>query len=97
MRSFFLSFLAFSSAFEPKLCITCKHFIKSVNNRYAKCRQFPILVDTMEDLIAGYSKQQYTDYNYSSTARTFGFMCGKNGNRYEKNELFVEEEKLDKC
>jgi hypothetical protein len=89
MRRLLLTLLACSAAFEPKLCITCKHFIKAENNRYAKCKQFPILVYNMEDLIAGYSKQQFTDYNYSSTARQFGFMCGEKGKRYEKIE-FIE-------
>jgi len=90
MRSFFLSFLVCTAAFEPKLCITCKHFMKAGNNRYSKCKKFPILVDIIEDLISGYSKHQHTDYNYCSTARTFGFMCGENGKLYEKNE-FTEE------
>jgi hypothetical protein len=40
----------------------------------------------MEDLVSGYNKHQNTDYNYCSTARTFGFMCGENGKRYEKIE-----------
>ena len=87
MQRLFLSLLAYSAAFEPKLCITCKHFIHARNNRYSRCRQFPILVDTMEDLISGYSQQQYTDYNYCSTARKFDFMCGENGKRHEQNEF----------
>jgi hypothetical protein len=40
----------------------------------------------MEDLVSGYNKNQYIDYNYCSTARTFGFMCGENGKYYEKIE-----------
>lgn len=94
MRSLFLSFIA-CSAYEPKLCITCKHFIKSGNNRYAKCKKFPIIIDTLEDYVSGNIKV-HTDYNYCSTARTFGFMCSEKGKHYEKIELFTEEEKKDK-
>ena len=83
----FLSFLLpLACALQSKSCITCKHFINASHNRYAKCKKFPILVDTMEDLVSGYNKHQNTDYNYCSTARTFGFMCGENGKRYEKIE-----------
>jgi hypothetical protein len=39
-----------------------------------------------EDLVNGYSHYALNDYYYSSTARTFGSMCGKNGKYYEKNE-----------
>ena len=85
MRSFFL-LIACSAAFEPKLCITCKHFIKSGKSGYAKCKKFPIIIDIMDDVIYGYTKMHYTDYNYCSTARTFGFMCGENGKHYEQNE-----------
>jgi len=96
MRSLFTFLLPLACSFEPKLCITCKHFINAGNNRYAKCNRFPILVDTIEDILSGNIKTQYTDYNYCSTARTFGFMCGKKGKRYEKIELFTDtEEKKD--
>ena len=94
MRNLFLSFLACSAAFEPKLCITCKHFMKAGHNRYAKCKKFPIIVDRIEDLISGYSKHQYTDYNYCSTARKFGFMCSENGKHHEPFDF--TEEKMDK-
>jgi len=41
----------------------------------------------MDDVLYGYTKMHYTDYNYCSTSRTFAFMCGENGKHYEQNEL----------
>jgi hypothetical protein len=50
----------------------------------------------MHDVDYGYIKHEYIDYNYCSSARTFGFMCSENGKYHEKIELFTEEEKMDK-
>jgi len=86
MRNLLSFILPLACSIEPKLCINCKHFINAGNNRYAQCKHFPIIVDTMEDLISGYNKNQYIDYNYCSTARRFGFMCGENGKYYDKIE-----------
>ena len=86
MRILFTFMLPFACSFEPKLCITCKHFIKSGKQRYDKCKKFPIIVDTIDDLVTGNIKTQYTDYNFCSTARTFGFMCSEYGKHYEKIE-----------
>ena len=85
MRNLLSFLLPIAWSIEPKLCITCKHFINVGNNRYAKCKKFPIIVDRIEDIVSGYSNQ-YTDYNYCSTARTFGFMCAENGKYYDKIE-----------
>jgi hypothetical protein len=46
---------------------------------------FPV-IDMKDDLVNGYSNYALNDYYYSSTARTFNSMCGKNGKYYEKNE-----------
>ncbi len=46
---------------------------------------FPV-IDMKDDLVNGYSHYALNDYYYSSTARTFGSMCGKNGKYYEKND-----------
>ena len=96
MRILLAIVLPLACSFEHKLCITCKHFMKAENNRYAKCKMFPIIENTMEDYVSGYSRPQSTEYNFCSTARTFGFMCSKNGKYYEKIELFTEEEHKDK-
>ena len=85
MRNIFTFLLPLVCSFEHKLCIHCKHFINS-GKRYEKCKKFPIIVETMDDLVSGNIKTQYTDYNFCSSARTFGFMCGKNGRYYEKIE-----------
>ena len=87
MRSLLLSFLACSSALDPNPCITCKHFIKTRHSTYSKCKKFPIIIDIMHEVNYGYIKHEYIDYNFCSSARTFGFMCGENGKHYEKIEL----------
>jgi hypothetical protein len=43
---------------------------------------FPV-IDMTGDLVNGYSNYALNDYYYSSTARTFGSMCGKQGKHYE--------------
>jgi len=65
---------------EPKLCITCKHFIAS------KCKLFPLITNVNDDIVYGY------DYVNCSIARKF--MC--NGARYEKIELIISQEKRSK-
>jgi hypothetical protein len=72
------AFLACVSAFEPKLCISCKHFLTGPH--YGKCRLFPHLIEreTLE-----------FDYQYASTARTFPDMCG-NGKLHQKIYLFPD-------
>ena len=90
-----LIFLVSASALETP-CITCKHFIKSGYSNYAKCKKFPIIIDIMDEVEYGYIKHEYIDYNYCSSARTFGFMCGEKGKHYEKIELFTSDEKIDK-
>ena len=71
-----LAFLACVSAFEPKLCISCKHFL--TGNQYGKCKQFPYLIEPFQ-----------FDYRFASTARTFPNLCGE-GTRYKQIELFPE-------
>lgn len=66
-------------------CITCKHFINVGNLQYGRCKMFPV-IDMKDDLVNGYSHYALNDYYYSSTARTFGSMCGKQGKHYEKIE-----------
>jgi hypothetical protein len=50
---------------------------------------FPV-IDMKNDLVNGYSHYALNDYYYSSTARTFGSMCGENGKHYEEIELITE-------
>ena len=91
----YLLFLVCAYALEPNPCFTCKHFINTGYKRYAKCKKFPIIIDIMQDVQYGYIKHEYIDYNYCSSARTFGFMC-ENGKHHEKIELFTAEEKMEK-
>ena len=76
----FLSLVACSSALEPKLCNTCKHFIAG------KCKLFPLITNLNDDIVYEY------DYVNCSTARIF--MC--NGTRYEKIELKISQKKIGK-
>jgi len=87
----FLVFLACASSLEPP-CITCKHFINVGNIQYGRCKMFPV-IDMKDDLVNGYSNYALNDYYYSSTARTFGSMCG-NGKHYEKIESFPSDEDM---
>lgn len=96
MNLSYLLFLVSAAALEPNACISCKHFIKMGYGNHAKCKRFPIIIDIMHEVDYGYIKNEYTDYNYCSAARTFGFMCGEKGKYYEKIELFTSEEKMDK-
>ena len=82
-----LSLVACASAFDQKLCFTCKHYIKT--NTYGKCRLFPLIAYLNDDIVYGY------DYVICTTARTFTFMCG-NGNKYEKIDSDINQEKIDK-
>lgn len=79
-----LSLVACASAFDRKLCFTCKHFINT-SNRYGKCRLFPLITNLNDDIIYGY------DYVNCTTARSF--MCK---NDYEKIDLVTNEEWKDK-
>jgi hypothetical protein len=90
MNLSYLLFLVSASALDPKPCITCKHFINVKNIQYSRCKMFPVL-NMKDELVNGYSHYALNDYYYSSTARTFGSMCGENGKHYEKIELFEEE------
>ena len=74
-------------------CITCKHFINVGNLQYGRCKMFPV-IDMKDDLVNGYSHYALNDYYYSSTARTFGSMCGKQGKHYEKIELIEDDEDM---
>ena len=82
MNLSYLMLLACVAALEPS-CITCRHFINVANIQYSRCKMFPV-IDMKDDLVNGYSHYALNDYYYSSTARTFGSMCGKNGKYYEK-------------
>jgi hypothetical protein len=50
---------------------------------------FPV-IDMTGDLVNGYSNYALNDHYYSSTARTFGSMCGEQGKHYEKIELIED-------
>ena len=78
-----LSLVACASAFDQKLCFTCKHFIKT--NSYGKCRLFPLIANLNDDIVYGY------DYVNCTTAKSF--LCKNN---YEKIDSFINQEKIDK-
>jgi len=94
MNLSYLLFLVSAAALDPKPCITCKHFIKSSHSEYSRCKKFPIIIDIMHEIDYAYIKHEYIDYNYCSSARTFGFMCGDKGKYYEKIELFTSDENM---
>ena len=72
----FLSILAF----EPVLCINCKHFTKDffTSNTFGKCKLFPREKNSNYYLVDGKSTPE-TDNYYCSTARTSDDMCGTKG------------------
>jgi len=92
--SYLLFLVYYTMALEPNACITCKHFIKTSHSEYSRCKKFPIIIDIMHEVDYGYIKHEYIDYNYCSSARTFGFMCGEKGKHYEKIELFTSDETM---
>ena len=81
----YLLLLTCAYAFDPKPCITCKHFIKTGHNVYGKCKKFPIIQD---------AKYKYIDYHYCFSARTFGFMCSEDAKYYEKIKLITTKENM---
>ena len=38
-------------------------------------------------LITGVKKESEIDYNYCSTARSYFHLCGKNGRKYQENNI----------
>ena len=67
---------------NPKLCINCKHFIPTIDNKFSKCALFPTLYSKNFYLVNGVAHED--DHNYCYVARTTNNMCSKNGNFYIK-------------
>ena len=67
---------------KSKLCINCKHFIPTIENKLSKCALFPTLYSRNFYLVNGVAYED--EYNYCHIARTTNNMCSKNGNFYIK-------------
>ena len=91
------SFLLVStSGIKPKICINCKHFLYSSDNKLAKCVMFPIIEhedifqkrkEFIDFLVSGHEKPKKLkpiEYSLCCTAREFGHMCGNEGKKYEE-------------
>ena len=85
---FILSIFSCSELIKPKLCITCKHFIKNyfTGNKFGKCSLLPIEIENNDFLVDGSGENKKMDYNYCSIARQYDNMCGKEGKLYEKKK-----------
>jgi len=69
---------------KPKLCINCKHFISTADNKFGKCGLFPRMITNNYFLVDGVNEQKEMDYYYCETARTFSNMCGQNGDFHKR-------------
>ena len=74
----------FALKVEPKLCINCKHFSKTVfdQNKFGKCKLFLRETNRNDYLVDG-SKPEF-EYFYCSTARSSDDMCGTDGLLFDK-------------
>lgn len=72
----FFSFLYTTSSFSAeKLCINCKHYLKSdFNNKFGKCDKYPIVDKLTGEKI----------HIYASIVRKSPFLCGKNAQGFEE-------------
>jgi hypothetical protein len=67
---------------KSKLCINCKHFIPTIDNKLGKCALFPTSYSKNFYLVNGIAYEE--EYNYCFIARSTNNMCSKNGNFYIK-------------
>lgn len=84
-----LSTFSCSELIKPKLCITCKYFIKDffLNNKFGKCSLFPNERENNYFLVDGSGENnKKINYYHCSTTRKFDDMCGKEGKLYEKKK-----------
>jgi len=89
-------FIISSSLRNYKLCINCKYFFYS-NDLSGKCSLFKQIEDPNEKekkllnfLVTGIVKEDNNILSYldCSIARKYDTICGKEGKKYEKNNLF---------
>ena len=86
---FILSTFSCSNLIKPKLCITCKYFIKDyfVGNKFGKCSLLPKDKEKQYFLIDGSGvNNKKTDYYYCTTAIQFDNLCGEEVKIYEKKK-----------
>ena len=77
-----LFFVFFAYIASPRFCVNCKHFIEHpVDNEFGRCKLFPIQ-EKNTFIVTSVAKTEPVRYNYCSTARSFGHMCGERGNLY---------------
>jgi hypothetical protein len=72
----------------PKVCINCKFFINSItsDNAHGKCSLFPREEENNVNFLVTGIKEE--DYNYCCIARRFDDMCGEEGKKYKKKNLY---------
>lgn len=73
-------------------CRTCKWFVPNINEEYSKCKMFREKKNELSENV-GFD---YIMYNYARHCRDNENQCGKNGYLYEKNDLFEEEDIINK-
>lgn len=86
-----LFLLGVCNSSNPKLCINCKHLIKSYySTSYSKCSQFPLFTPSKNTnyLVTGKSAYLDTSYFSCSIARLSESMCGTNGTKYRKKYTY---------
>lgn len=73
-----------SMKINEKICINCKHIIKSNSDpKYSKCSLFPL--KDSHFLVTG--NKTDNEFFYCSTARENNDMCGKNATKYRKKRV----------
>jgi hypothetical protein len=86
-----------SSLSNYKLCINCKYFFYSNDLSSGKCSLFKQIEDPNEKekklinfLVSGVLKEDTNSLSYLDCviARKYDNICGKEGKKYEKNNLF---------
>ena len=70
-------------AFEPKLCIHCKHFKKNMFSqaKFGKCTLSPIVIEDDNYDVTGIVATEKLDHQYCVIVRKYG-ECGPEGKLY---------------
>lgn len=75
----YLMIISNSLKIRTKFCSNCKYFIMNDDTSYGKCSMFPNEDPTflMDGIVSS------DDYNDCSTAKSYSYLCGKNGTKYK--------------
>ena len=85
---------------NTKFCVNCKYFQPHLHiddKKFGKCLQFSKVTPELDDdyLVTGKIIDKPKIYTYASTARQFDFLCGLEGNLYEKKDISYKEKFLN--